>query len=89
MPRKISGKITSLLRGVGLLLLLAVVGYLLVCLATYSSADPGPTHTGSGKDIANRGGAVGCLDRRSVVHRFRYHGLSIFSFAGDYGLADL
>ncbi len=59
MPRKISGKITSLLRGVVLLLLLAVVGYLLVCLATYSAADPGPTHTGSGKDIANRGGVVG------------------------------
>ena len=32
---------------------------MLVCLATYSSADPGPTHTGSGKDIANMGGAVG------------------------------
>ncbi len=55
----ISAKITALLREVGLILLLAVVGYLFVCLMTYSPADPGPTHTGSGRDIVNIGGRVG------------------------------
>lgn len=56
---RLSGKITSLLRGVSLILLLTVVAYLFVCLVTYSPDDPGPTHTGSGTDIANMGGMVG------------------------------
>ena len=53
------GKISSLLREVGLISLLAVVGYLLVCLVTHSPLDPGPTHTGSGGEIQNLGGRVG------------------------------
>ncbi len=56
---KVPSKITSLLREVGLILLLAVVGYLFVCLVTYSPGDPGPTHTGSGRDIVNTGGKAG------------------------------
>jgi S-DNA-T family DNA segregation ATPase FtsK/SpoIIIE len=55
----IPGKIASLLREVGLILLIAVVGYLFVCLLTYSPSDPGPTHTDSGKEIVNMGGKVG------------------------------
>ena len=55
----IPGKIASLLREVGLILLFAVVGYLFVCLLTYSPADPGPTHTDTGKEIVNMGGKVG------------------------------
>ena len=39
--------------------MLAVAGYLFICLTSYSPADPGPTHTGSGKSIANMGGVVG------------------------------
>jgi len=55
----IPGKIVSLLREVGLISLLAVVGYLLICLLTNSPADPGPTHTGSGGEVQNMGGNVG------------------------------
>lgn len=53
------GKISSLLREVGLISLLAVVGYLLICLITHSPLDPGPTHTGSDGEIHNAGGRVG------------------------------
>ena len=53
------GKILSLLREIGLISLLALAGYLLVCLVSYSPADPGPTHTGAGDEIANLGGRVG------------------------------
>ncbi len=55
----IPGKIISLLREVGLIGLLALAAYLLVCLVTYSPDDPGPTHTGTGGDIVNLGGIVG------------------------------
>ena len=55
----IPGKILSLLREIGLIGLLALAGYLLVCLVTYSPDDPGPTHTGSAGDIVNLGGVVG------------------------------
>ncbi len=55
----IPGKIYSLLREVGLILLFALLGYLFVCLLTYSPFDPGPTHTGSGNEIINLGGKVG------------------------------
>ena len=56
IPRKVS----ELLREVGLIVLLAVIVFLALALATYSPDDPGPTHTGhSGGDIANLGGRVG------------------------------
>ncbi len=53
------GNLSSLLREVGLLVVLALVGYLLVCLLTWSPSDPGPSHTGSGEAIRNWGGRVG------------------------------
>ena len=59
MLGKTTNKIKPLLRGAGLITLLAVVGYLLVCLVTYAPGDPGPTHTGSGRDIINSGGIIG------------------------------
>ena len=59
MSVNISSKMISLLREIGLLGLLALIGYLLICLVTYSAGDPGPTHTGSNKEIANMGGRVG------------------------------
>ncbi len=52
-------KISALLREVGLIVLLAVVVYLALALITYSPSDPGPTHSGSGNEIANLGGPVG------------------------------
>ncbi len=52
-------KILSLLREAGLIIWFAVAGYVLVCLLSYSPADPGPTHTGSAETIANMGGIVG------------------------------
>ncbi|MGI9311795.1 MAG: DNA translocase FtsK [bacterium] len=52
-------KLSSLLREAGVLALLALLFYLAVALLTYSPADPGPTHTGSGHGILNLGGKVG------------------------------
>ncbi len=42
-----------------MLIILALAGYLLVSLLTWSVNDPGPSNTGSGGDIANWGGRVG------------------------------
>ena len=53
------GNLSSLLREIGLLVLLLVVGYLVICLLSWSPQDPGPSHTGSGEPIANWGGRVG------------------------------
>ena len=55
----IPGKISALLRELGLIGLVAVIIYLGLALFTYSPDDPGPTHTGSGGAIANLGGKVG------------------------------
>lgn len=52
-------RIFLLLAEVAQIIVLVVVGYLCVCLLSYSPADPGPTHTGSGDAINNLGGRVG------------------------------
>ena len=39
--------------------LVVVIGYLFISLFTWSPVDPGPTHTGSAKEIVNTGGRVG------------------------------
>jgi len=56
---RLPGKLVSLLREVGLIILFAITTYLFVCLNTYSSSDPGPTHTGNNSEIMNMGGEVG------------------------------
>ncbi len=38
---------------------MVVLGYLFISLFTWSPVDPGPTHTGSAKEIVNTGGKVG------------------------------
>ena len=53
------GNLSSLLREIGLLVMLAIIGYFLVCLMTWSPSDPGPSHTGTGEAIKNWGGRVG------------------------------
>ena len=40
-------------------MLLAVAGYLYICLATYSPSDPGPSQPYDSGAIANKGGIVG------------------------------
>ncbi len=47
------------MREAGWILLLAAGAWLALILATYSSSDPGPSFSGSGAPIANKGGAVG------------------------------
>ncbi len=47
------------MREAGWILLLAAGAWLALVLATYSTSDPGPSFSGSGASIANKGGAVG------------------------------
>jgi DNA segregation ATPase FtsK/SpoIIIE, S-DNA-T family len=47
------------LREAGWILLLAIATYLALILATYSRSDPGPSFSGTGAAIVNRGGAAG------------------------------
>ena len=54
-----SETIRSLFRGIGMIVWIAVIGYLFISLFTWSPVDPGPTHTGSAKEIVNTGGKVG------------------------------
>jgi S-DNA-T family DNA segregation ATPase FtsK/SpoIIIE len=47
------------LREAGWILLLAVATYLALILASYSRSDPGPSFSGTGAPIVNKGGAAG------------------------------
>ena len=47
------------MREAGWILLLAAGAWLALILATYSTSDPGPSFSGSGAPIVNKGGAVG------------------------------
>jgi S-DNA-T family DNA segregation ATPase FtsK/SpoIIIE len=47
------------LREAGWILLLAVATYLALILFTYSRSDPGPSFSGTGASIVNKGGAAG------------------------------
>lgn len=59
-----------LLREIGLLGLLAFAVYLLLCLASWTSTDPGPSHTGGSGDVANLGGRVGAFFADGMFHLF-------------------
>ncbi|MYH91535.1 MAG: cell division protein FtsK, partial [Gammaproteobacteria bacterium] len=59
-----------LLREIGLLGLLAFAVYLLLCLASWTSTDPGPSHTGGSSDVANLGGRVGAYFADGMFHLF-------------------
>ncbi len=48
-----------MLREAGIIALVILIGYLFISLFTWSPVDPGPTHTGSAKEIVNTGGRVG------------------------------
>ncbi len=54
-----STNLRPMLREVGIIALVALFGYLFISLFTWSAVDPGPTHTGSAKEIVNTGGRVG------------------------------
>lgn len=49
----------KLLRETGVVVILAVAGYLFLCLVSWSPTDPGPSHSGGTGDISNWGGRVG------------------------------
>ena len=56
---RVSPRLLRLGREVLVIALVAFTAYLLVCLASYSSSDPGFTHTGVSNDIENLGGRFG------------------------------
>ena len=49
------------LREGSLFVLGAIGAYLLICLASYSTADPGWSHSGSADSLQNSGGIVGAV----------------------------
>ncbi len=57
----LSDELKRLLREAGVLLLLPVALYLFVCLASYSSQDPGWSHAGSRTPVHNFGGTIGAF----------------------------
>jgi S-DNA-T family DNA segregation ATPase FtsK/SpoIIIE len=58
------------LREAGWILLLGVATYLALILATYSRSDPGPSFSGSGAAIANKGGAMGAWLADALFYLF-------------------
>ena len=56
---RMSPRLLRLGREVLVIALGALTAYLLICLASYSSSDPGFTHTGVNHDIENLGGRFG------------------------------
>jgi S-DNA-T family DNA segregation ATPase FtsK/SpoIIIE len=58
------------LREAGWILLLGVAIYLALILATYSRSDPGPSFSGSGAPIANKGGAMGAWLADALYYLF-------------------
>jgi S-DNA-T family DNA segregation ATPase FtsK/SpoIIIE len=57
----LSDELKRLLREAGVLLLLPVALYLFVCLASYSSQDPGWSHAGPELPVHNFGGHIGAF----------------------------
>ncbi|NKB76318.1 MAG: cell division protein FtsK [Gammaproteobacteria bacterium] len=55
----LSVKFSTIFTEAGLVLLVGLIAYLLLCLTTYSENDPGPTHTGSNSELMNMGGHAG------------------------------
>jgi len=55
----LNDKLQRRLREVGFLLLLPLAIYLVACLLTYSSGDPGFSHAGQPDQVANFGGTIG------------------------------
>jgi S-DNA-T family DNA segregation ATPase FtsK/SpoIIIE len=70
-------------REVLVIALAALTGYLLICLVSYSSGDPGWTSTGDGGPIRNLGGRFGAWFADLFLHAFGY---SAYLFPVIFGL---
>jgi DNA segregation ATPase FtsK/SpoIIIE, S-DNA-T family len=58
-PRPWSPRTTRLMHEAWWLLVVAIIGYLVLILATYARGDPGFSYTGTSSVVANRGGPFG------------------------------
>ncbi len=58
-PRPWSPRTTRLMHEAWWLLVVAIIGYLVLILATYARSDPGFSYTGTSSVVANRGGPFG------------------------------
>lgn len=56
----------------GAIFLFSLTGYLLLCLFTYSSSDPGFSHLGNTSNISNSGGKLGAWFADSMYYFFGY-----------------
>ena len=70
--RGIPPRLVRLGREVLVLALVGLTGYLLICLVSYSSTDPGWTSTGDGGPIRNLGGRFGAWFADLFLHAFGY-----------------
>jgi len=57
--KPLTPRVMRLIREAGLYALVAVAVYLFLLLWTYHPADPGWSHSGGGRAVANYGGPVG------------------------------
>ena len=69
---RVSPRLLRLGREVLVIALVAFTAYLLVCLVSYSSSDPGYTHTGVSNDVQNLGGRFGAWFSDLVLNALGY-----------------
>ncbi len=80
-----SDKFSSIFSEAGLVLLFGLIAYLLLCLATYSENDPGPTHTGSNRELINMGGYAGAWISDLLFTLFGRSAYFLLAFIGIIG----
>ena len=71
-PKPLTPRVMRLVREAGLYVLTAVAVYLFLLLWTYHPADPGWSHSGGGRAVANYGGPVGAWLADVLLHLFGY-----------------
>jgi len=70
--KPLTPRVMRLIREAGLYALVAVAVYLFLLLWTYHPADPGWSHSGGGRAVANYGGPVGAWLADVMLHLFGY-----------------
>ena len=70
--KPLTPRLMRLIREAGLYALVAVSVYLFLLLWTYHPADPGWSHSGGGRAVANYGGPVGAWLADVLLHLFGY-----------------
>ncbi len=70
--RGISPRLARLGREVLVIGLVALTGYFLICLLSYSASDPAWTYSGDGSEVQNKGGRFGAWSADLFLNAFGY-----------------